>query len=96
MLSNFGSFTVIAQKGMTSMPQKAASAWDGAFAEGFTGASYKPIAYIGKQLVKGTNRLFVAEQTLSTANTERHIVTIVINEFDGKYTILKDSIKRII
>ncbi len=96
MLNNLGNFTVIEQKGMTSMPQKAASAWDGAFAEGFTGASYKPIAYIGKQLVKGTNHMFIAEQTLSTANAERHIVTIIINEFDGKYTIVKDSIERII
>ena len=96
MLNNLGTFTVIAQKGATSMPQKAVLAWDKAFEEGFTGASYKPVAYIGKQLVKGTNRMFIAEQTPSTANTERHIVTIVINEFDGKYTIVKDSIERII
>ncbi len=89
MLNNLGAFTVIAQKGATSMPQKAVLAWDKAFEEGFTGA-------IGKQIAKGTNRLFIAEQTLTTEKMERHIVTILINEFEGKYTIVKDSIERII
>ena len=96
MLNNLGAFTVIAQKGATSMPQKAVLAWDKAFEEGFTDASYKPVAYIGKQIAKGTNRLFITEQTLTTEKMERHIVTIIINEFEGKYTIVKDSIERII
>ena len=80
---NFGAVEVLEQQGLTKMPQDAASAW----------SSFEPIAYVGKQVVKGTNYVFIAEQTLITANPERHIVAIKINEFDGNYNIL--AIERI-
>lgn len=87
-----GGIEVVAQQGLSKMPQKAASAWV-AFDDGITGAGYKPVAYVGTQVVKGTNHIFLAEQTMVLANPERHIVVVTINEFDGKYHLV--SIERI-
>ncbi|MBQ4404267.1 MAG: hypothetical protein II857_07635 [Selenomonadaceae bacterium] len=72
--------------GLTSMPQKAASAWSGAI-EGLVGASYKPLLYYAKQLVNGTNYYFIAEQTLITNPPVRRLVKLVIHEKDGEYKI---------
>ena len=52
----------------------------------FVGAEHKPILELGTQIVKGTNYYFIAEQTLILATPQRHIVLIVVNEFEGKYT----------
>ncbi len=76
-------------KGLTSMPQKAASAWV-AIEGGIVGAGYKPLLYVGSQVVKGINHWFIAEQTLILAQPERHIVKIAVNEFNQK-TEGKDS-----
>jgi len=90
---NFGAIEVVEQQGMTRMPQEAASAWS-AFDGSMVGASYKPVAYVGKQVVKGTNHVFIAEQTLITATPERHIVAVTVNEFNGNYNVV--NIERII
>ena len=79
-----GSIEVVEQKSMTSFPQGAASAWS-AFDSGMVGAAYKPIAFVGTQVVKGTNYVFLAEQTLIIAEPVRHIVLVTVNEFQGKY-----------
>ena len=63
------------------MPQKAASAWV-AIEGGIVGAGYKPLLYVGSQVVKGVNHWFIAEQTLILAQPERHIVKIAVNEFN--------------
>ncbi len=91
---NLGGIEIQEQIGMTSMPQKAASAWSGALEGKLVGATYKPIAYVGTQVVKGVNHIFIAEQTLIVATPERHIVLVTINEFDGNYSIV--GIDRII
>ena len=70
-------------KGIDKMPQKAASAWV-AVEGGIVGAGYKPLLYVGSQLVKGINHWFIAEQTLILAQPERHIVKIAVNEFNQK------------
>lgn len=80
-------------EGLTKMPQGFASAWSKA--EETTGASYKPLMCVGKQIAKGTNYWFIAEQTLILATPEKHIVTIAINEFSGNYTPVNGSIVRI-
>ena len=82
----FGSIKVIEQQGLTKMPQPAATAWSAI--EGLVGASYKPMAFVGTQQVNGVNYVFIAEQTLITANPERHIVIIKVNALDGKYTVV--------
>ena len=80
-----GNIEVLEQREMTAFPQKAASAWS--VMNGLVGASYKPMAYVGTQVVKGINHIFIAQQTSATANGERHIVTVTINEFDGKFEL---------
>lgn len=82
-------------EGLTSMPQSAASAWS-AVDGGICGASYKPLLYVGKQIVRGINHWFIAEQTLVTNPPVKHIVTIAINEFNGVYAVVPNSIEVII
>lgn len=81
-------------EGLTKMPQKAASAWSAV--SGMVGASYKPLVYVGTQQVRGINHWFLAEQTLVTNPPVKHIVTIAINEFNGVYAIVPDSINVLI
>lgn len=88
----FGEIEVIDQKGMTAMPQEAASAWTAM--EGYVGADYKPLIYVGGKPVKGIDHVFIAQQTLVLARPERHIVLVTINEFDGNYNVV--SIERVI
>lgn len=76
--------------GLTTMPQKAASAWTAA--EYLNGAKYKPLLFVGTQIVKGTNYWFIAEQSFSITTPERRIVKLAVNEFDGKYTVVDGSI----
>ena len=76
----FGKIEFEEFKGLTEMPQKAASAWGAV--DGIVGASYKPLLFIGEQVARGT--------------TTKHIVTIAINEFGGIYTIVPSSIEVII
>ena len=83
-------------KGLTEMPQKAASAWNAFEQEGLTGASYKPLLYVGEQTAKGTNYWFIAEQTLTTKTPVKKIITLALNDFDGKVTLIKPSIKTIL
>ena len=90
-MMNFGGIDVLEQQGLTKMPQEAATAWS-AIKE-LVGAKYKPVAYVGDQVVKGVNHVFIAEQTLMTSTPERRIVTIKVNVFDGKAEHL--SIERI-
>lgn len=80
-----GAIEVLEQQGLTKMPQDAASAW-AAFDGSMTGAGYKPMAYVANQPVKGTNHVFIAEQTLILAKPVRHIVLVTINEFEGTYS----------
>ena len=90
-MPNLGGIEVLEQQGMTAFTQSAASAWS-AFDGSMVGAGYKPIAYVGKQLVKGTNHIFIAEQTLILAQPVRHIVLVTINEFEGNYTTVSIEI----
>ena len=87
-----GGITLAEQKGLTAMPQKAASAWI-AVEGGIVGAGYKPLVFVGTQTVKGTNYHFIAEQTLILAEPQRHIVKIVVNEFNGEYKIVPQLIE---
>lgn len=63
--------------GATSMPQEAASAWTAV--DGLVGASYKPLLYLGKQLVHGVNHYFIAEQTIVGNPPIRTVGKLLIN-----------------
>lgn len=73
--------------GLTSMPQKAASAW--AKVEELVGAEYLPLLYVGTQVVRGVNHWFIAQVTTSgTANPKKKIVKLAVNEFQGKFEVV--------
>lgn len=77
---------------LTKLPQKVASALATIENSGLTGASYKGLMYVGKQVVKGVNYWFIAEQTLITREPEKHIVKMAVNDFKGKMEIAAGSI----
>lgn len=55
------------------------------------GASYKPIAYVGNQPVKGVNHYYIAEQTIMDAGYDRRLVMVAVNEFNGQYAPVPSS-----
>lgn len=58
------------------LPQKAATAWTAV--SGLIDVSYKPLIYIGEQIVDGVNYHFIAERTLLTNPRVRHVVKFAI------------------
>lgn len=80
--------------GLTSMPQKAASAW--AKVDELVGADYLPLLYVGTQVVRGLNHWFIAQVTTSgTANPKKKIVKLAVNEFQGKFEVVGNKIETI-
>ena len=78
---------------VAKMPQDVASAWSGV--EGWTGSSFKPIKFLGRQVARGTNYWFFAEETTITNPPERKLVVFAINGFNGKYAIIPSSVHEI-
>ena len=62
-----------------SFPQKIASAL-GSLSEKIVGAEYEPIAYLGSQIVNGTNHAVLAEQIVTTGRDTKNIVMLTFNE----------------
>ena len=77
------------------LPQEAASAWSATMNE-IVGIQYRALLYCGEQIVKGVNHWFIAEMEMVLATPQRHIVLLCINEFDGDYKLVKESIEVII
>lgn len=78
------------------LPQKAASAWSGAEFDKLVGAKYKPLLYLGEQLVNGTLYWFIAEQTIPYTFEIRHVIKLAILEKDGGYEFLDETVQRIV
>ena len=76
---------------LTEMPQKAASAWSEV--DRLVGASFKPILYIGTQIVHGVNHWFLAERTIVALNSDRRLVKLAINELNGKFKFVANSVQ---
>ena len=91
----FGQLQLEQFTGLTSMPQKAASAWDGAFATEMVGAQFKPLLYLGQQIVNGTLHWFIAERTQPYRFEIRNVVKLAIVEKDGQYTFDDNSVSKI-
>lgn len=77
---------------LTKLPQSVASAMSELENKDRVGATFKPLVYVGSQVVRGINYWFIAEETLITANFDKRVVTIAVNEFGGEYEIVKSSI----
>ncbi len=52
------------------------------------GASYEPVLYVGSQVVAGINYMIICKQTLSDKDATEHLVTLVINVFNEKWSIV--------
>lgn len=87
----FGKIELEQFEGLEFMPEDYALAWQGL--EGIVGAQYKPLLCLGKQIVRGVNYYFLAEQTIITHPISRRVVTLIINEFQGNYTLVHDSVE---
>ena len=61
------------------MPQKVATAVS-ALSEQLIGAEYTPIAYLGAQVVNGTNHAVLAEQLVLTGKDTKNVVVLIFNE----------------
>ncbi len=81
---------------LSKLPQKVASAMSEIESPALVGANYNPLMYVGDQLVRGTNYWFIAEQTLTTREFDKHLVLIAVNEFENKFEIVPSSIMRIL
>jgi hypothetical protein len=72
------------------MPDEVEEIFNTAF-EGYVGVSYRPIIYIGKQVVKGMNYYFVAEARVSYPEAVPYAVTMTINQFGTAATVTEIS-----
>lgn len=68
----------------TSLPQEIASAICVVNSNPLLGATYNPIWLVGRQVVNGTNYLFIAEDIRATKNKDKSIVGLVINVPPGE------------
>lgn len=62
-----------------ALPQAVATAF-GKLNEQLLGAEYTPIAYLGSQVVNGTNHAVLAEQLVITGKDTKNIVVIIFNQ----------------
>ena len=77
------------------MPQKVATAV-GELADQLIGAEYKPIAYLGSQIVNGTNHAVLAEQTIITGKDTTNVVVLIFNEKPNEMKATLVNIERVV
>ena len=88
-----GQWTVNVNK--SGMPQKIASAF-GKLNETLLGAEYRFIAYLGTQVVNGTNHAVLAEQLVLSGKDTKNIVVIIFNEKPNDIEATLVDIERVI
>lgn len=81
----FGAVEVVEQPEMTAMPQEAASVW--AAMDKLVGVNYKPVLYVGRQLVHGEEHVFLAECMLVIPDARRMLVLLGLRMNDGRAVI---------
>ena len=81
-MATLGGWDLSDVKGV-ALPQKAQSAFTAVMSD-IVGADYEPIAYLGSQVVNGTNSKVLAIKTPVVPNGEKSFVKIVINEGTDK------------
>lgn len=80
---------------INKFPQKVASAL-AKLQETMLGAEYEPIAYLGSQLVNGTNHAVLAEQVVVTGRDTTNVVVIIFNEKSSETEATLVSIERVL
>ena len=75
----------------TALPQRVQTDFTAVTSE-LAGADYEPIAYLGSQIVDGTNFRILALQRLVVPNAEKRIVKMIIHEeLDGSVRLVSVS-----
>ena len=77
------------------MPQKVASAF-AKLADTLIGAEYEFIAYLGSQVVNGTNHAILAEQTVLSGKDTKNLVVLIFNEKPNDSAATLVSIERVV
>jgi len=80
---------------VNGMPQKVASAM-GKLSEQLLGAEYTPVAYLGSQVVNGTNHAVLAEQLVITGKDTKNAVVIIFNEKPNEMECSLVNIERVV
>ena len=88
---NTGSWDIAVQIG--KLPQKVATAFDSI---NIVGAEYELIAYIGNQVVNGTNHAVLAKQTILNGRDTENIVVMIFNEKPNDMNAVLVSIDRVL
>ena len=70
----------------TEIPEEAQKALDTVL-EGWVGSDIKPFAYIGTQVVKGTNYIFAATLKRVVPGAKEYAALVVVNEMEKKLDI---------
>ena len=78
---------------LVGMPEKVATAVS-AVANQLVGAEYRPIAYLGSQLVNGVNHAVLAEQTILSGRDTKNVVVLIFNEKGMECTLV--NIERVV
>lgn len=91
---DFGSWNVDIHVG-SNMPQKIASAMT-ELESTLIGAEYEPIAYLGSQVVNGTNHAVLAKQTIVTGRDTHNVVVMIFNEKPNDVKATLVSIERVV
>lgn len=81
-------------KGLDTMPQDVATAWHGAESN-WTGTKITPIKFLARQVSKGTNFWFFAQEETTTATPEKKLVFCAINGFNGRYAFIPSSFSEV-
>ena len=77
------------------MPQKVATAFAG-LADTLLGAEYEFVAYLGSQVVNGTNHAILAEQTVLSGRDTKNLVILVFNEKPNDTAVTLVNIERVV
>lgn len=82
-----GGWTVYGDQAAVNLPADVQKAFDDAF-EGWTGASYEPLVFLGQQVVSGSNYSILCRETIVTAQpiTKLAVVTIY-NDLNGHASV---------
>ena len=87
-----GSVQVVEQCEAPEMPDDAKKAWQEIYGP-LVGTKHTPIAYVGPQVVRGINHVYLAERVMPYRDrVYRHITEIKINEFNGEYTPVSEKV----
>ena len=78
-----------------SMPEKVATAVS-ELANQLVGAEYEPIAYLGSQIVNGTNHAVLAKQTVLTGKDTTNVVVLIFNEKPNEMKCTLVNIERVV